>query len=155
MLIEDQKIVVLSKSPSFQISSEYIVYADVNPYNVNVSLAINADSILISVTNLLTTEIGERLNLPEYGVNLPDYLFELMNEDTEWKILIGIFDAINAWEPRVRLDLSKSTITSDVDNHSYNLNLVLHLVGLEDILLQYSGILYKNKSIFSDLYKER
>ena len=29
MLVEDQKIVVLSKSPSFQISSEYIVYADI------------------------------------------------------------------------------------------------------------------------------
>ena len=151
--IHSPKMVVVSRNPLFYLSSSNIIYSDISPDPTKLSMVVNADAILVSITNLLTTCKGERLNLPEYGADLPDFLFELMTEDTEWELKMRIFNEITAWEPRVRMDMAQSYTVRNEDNHCYNMHLVFHLVGMEGLLLEYSGILTRTKSILGSIFQ--
>lgn len=70
-------------------------------------LTYQTDRDLISqgVLQILGTNYGERVMLPEFGANLRPILWKLNDAQDEAKRLIAhrITDAIKRWEPRVRL----------------------------------------------------
>ena len=115
------------------------IYSDLNEYiiSANVLLFDFAD-ILQALDNLFNTIPGERLFLPTYGVDLEQYLFELMTESTAFAILSEITNAVNKWEPRVRVNFGLSTVTPDYSNKVYNLNLIFTIPGLEGNTQQFS-----------------
>lgn len=51
--------------------------------------------------NLLLTMKGERYMQPEFGTNLPKYVFEQNTEDLQEDIINEITQAINTWLPYV------------------------------------------------------
>ena len=106
-----------------------ITYSDVNQ-DLNTNYRYDIDSIKQSITNLFSTRKGEREFLSQYGCDLEDYLFEIIDEQTAFLIRTELIDAINIWEPRVTIDQSKSYVTPDIDNHRYNVYLSCVLLGL-------------------------
>lgn len=59
-------------------------------------------SVEQSIFRLLTTPIGETLNIPEYGSNLHKALFEPNDTVLENLIYVFVKDAIEKWEKRVK-----------------------------------------------------
>lgn len=131
------------------------VYSDINYKEVLTGtppLTTNKDSIFYSLHNLLTTVIGERLNEVTYGVNLPTYLFEQIDNKTSEELRFALINAVRRWEPRVEINLSQTTVEPLPDDNSYRLNLVFDLVGLDESSIIISG-LYK-KQFAKDLEVE-
>lgn len=153
MKIVQPELVLVSVNPDYSVPSNAIVYADLSPDETQIILTVNADAILISLHNLFSTEKGERLNLPEYGLDLDDQLFELMDEATRDQILTEVYTEVIAWEPRVEMIYSMCRIEEDPDDHWYKVTLVFRLAGLENTLLKYRGILVKSRAIFGDMYQ--
>jgi len=125
---------------------EKCVYTDVNSAKITPGtppLTTNRDAVFYSLHNLLTTVVGERLNEVTYGVNLPDNLFEQVDDTTAYEIRFGIINAVMAWEPRVTTNLTETVITPLPDDNAYDMHLVFDLVGLDDTSLIISGIYKK------------
>ncbi|HMG16590.1 MAG TPA: GPW/gp25 family protein, partial [Saprospiraceae bacterium] len=64
-----------------------------------------------SLEILLSTAIGERVMLPEYGCNLEDLLFESLDNTTKTLIIDLIKTSIIYHEPRI--DVLKTNINED------------------------------------------
>ena len=123
------------------------VYTDVNYREITAGvppLQTNKDAIFYSLHNLLTTIVGERLNEVTYGVNLPDYLFEQIDETTSHELRFAIVSAVKRWEPRVVTNLAQTTVDPLPEENAYMINLVFDLVGLDESSIVISG-LYKKQ----------
>lgn len=126
---------------------EKCVYTDVNYAKITPGtppLITNKDAVFFSLYNLLTTVVGERMNEVTYGVNLPNYLFEQIDDKTTYELRFGIINAVMKWEPRVTVNLSKTVIEPLPDLNAYNINLVFDIKGLTDESLVITG-LYKKQ----------
>jgi phage baseplate assembly protein W len=62
-----------------------------------------ADNIMASIKRILTTRLGERVMMPDYGSNIWRYLFEPIDAITKDQIKVAVVDAIRKWEPRIEL----------------------------------------------------
>ncbi len=67
-----------------------------------------------SLEIILLTQLGERVRLPEFGAGLRAYLFEPNIASTHRLMQEQIIQALNRWEPRVRLE--SVTLRSDPDD---------------------------------------
>jgi len=79
------------------------------------------DSVMQSVTTILSTIKGERLMLPEFGSDLKFILFEPMDHITEQLIESEIKDAINRWEDRITI--TRVDVTSLYDRNGYAISI--------------------------------
>jgi len=61
------------------------------------------EDIKRSLEILLSTAIGERFLQPQYGCNLDEYVFEPFNATLSTEIRLAVKDAIEKFEPRLRL----------------------------------------------------
>jgi phage baseplate assembly protein W len=68
-----------------------------------VLMAQDEEDIKQSLEILLSTAIGERFLQPLYGCNLDDYVFEPFNATLSTEIRLAVKDAIEIFEPRLRL----------------------------------------------------
>lgn len=57
-----------------------------------------------SVEDILTTPIGSRVMLREYGSNLPDLVDRPQDELTNLKIIAATASALAKWEPRLTVN---------------------------------------------------
>ena len=57
-----------------------------------------------SITDILTTPIGTRVMRPDYGSNLPRLVDQPMNKSWKLKVFAACAEALDKWEPRIRLD---------------------------------------------------
>lgn len=62
------------------------------------------DNVREAIRIVLMTEPGERLYLPDFGAGLGRFLFEPNTASTHTLIAERIQDALQAWEPRVRVE---------------------------------------------------
>ena len=114
--------------------AQYFVYSELNQLygtpNGSTFLYDLAD-IEQSIYNLLTTPKGSRIFLAFYGTNIESILFELDDYATQDLLYQDIIAAINFWEGnRVQLNASASSVTFDIDNHIFIVNLVYNVKGL-------------------------
>lgn len=65
--------------------------------------AYNSEAVGNSLINILSTNKGERLMLPEFGANLRALLFEGMNEDFVKLVAGQIRTEIEKWDPRISI----------------------------------------------------
>ncbi|MEM8998646.1 MAG: GPW/gp25 family protein [Bacteroidota bacterium] len=72
--------------------------------DIGVAMVENEQDIQQSLEVLLTTGVGERIMLPEYGCNLQTYLFESISNSKMHFISEIIRSAIIDFEPRVILN---------------------------------------------------
>lgn len=89
------------------------------------------DSIKQALRNLFSTKTGEIPFFREYGINLPNYIFELMDEAFELEVLSEVFKAVERFETRVTIDKSLSKATPDPDNNTFSLELYFTVNGFE------------------------
>ena len=74
---------------------------------IDIKVAYDMEAIANSMTSLFSTYPGQRLLLPEYGLNIKRFLFSPVSENTAISIGELIFEAIEKWESRVEVrDLS-------------------------------------------------
>lgn len=70
----------------------------------NTVMSTGVEDIYESLHILLSTTIGERVMLPDYGCNLRDYVFASMNVTMGAYIKRLVEDAIIYFEPRITLE---------------------------------------------------
>lgn len=66
------------------------------------------------VESLLGTAKGVRVMLPDYGVNLPQYLFEADVDQVSNEITLDVRSQLNKWEPTIQV----TNIIPDIDQQS-------------------------------------
>ena len=64
----------------------------------------DAESVINSVKNILTTSPGEKLLNPRFGLDLKKYIFEPINTTTSYFIATDIYYQLGAQEPRVTVE---------------------------------------------------
>jgi phage baseplate assembly protein W len=102
-------------------------------------LLINLQSIYQALTTLFNTRKAERLFRPEYGFDIDDILFMLIDETTSIYIKQRVIEAINTWEPRVTLDYNNTLITPYPDDNKYDIVLAFNVKGFEEQLFEFEG----------------
>lgn len=65
------------------------------------------DHIRQSVIDILTTPLGTRVMLPDYGSNLQDLVDNPSDPVLAIKIIMASAGALAKWEPRIRVDKVK------------------------------------------------
>jgi phage baseplate assembly protein W len=121
-------------------------FSDINQFDKNEQKIItDIDCIYQSIDNILSTQKDQRLFLPEFGVDLSQYLFEPMTIETLFALKNEIINAVETWEPRVILSRKESFVEYDEDEHYVNVFLVFRIKGLTDEEYVYQTNLGKNK----------
>ena len=121
------------------------IYSDIEQSNPQAkTLAEDIETVYQSITNILNTPIGERFFNPEFGSNLESILFEPMDSITEAKIFRLVIEAIERWEPRVRIDYGRSSVIANYDAHQYDVSLAFTVIGLDSDNLIFSGLLIQS-----------
>ena len=109
------------------------IYSDVNPnfgQSKKKEIVFDLDAINASIENILGTNQGERVFLPEFGSAINDAVFEPISETTANIILNLIIDAIDTWEPRVEIVLSESFVAPNFDRNFYDVTIRYRILGL-------------------------
>lgn len=120
------------------------IYSDLNQREpTEAQKVVDIRSVYQSIGNILSTPLGTRLFLPEFGSELEQLLFEPMDDITEVKIYDAIVGAIRRWDPRLEINYALTTVEADYDNHRYIIHLSFNIVGLSDQKFEYLGELMK------------
>lgn len=70
---------------------------------IDIKIAYDLDAIANSLTNLFRTLPGQRLLLPEYGLNIQQFLFSPITTSSAHSIGELMSEAIDKWEPRIEI----------------------------------------------------
>lgn len=121
------------------------IYSDIEQSNSQLkTLAEDIETVYQSIANILNTAITERFFNPEFGSELESILFEPMDSVTEAMIFRLVIEAIERWEPRVRIDYGRSSVVADYDAHQYDVFLAFTIIGLDSDNLIFSGLLVQS-----------
>lgn len=95
-----------------------------------------------SLRNLFATRPRQRILNPDYGLNLAQFLFEVANEFNARLIARKIFQSIQRYEPRVRINLIDVEV--DEENQKYNIIINLTIPSISNRVIEYTGIFDEN-----------
>jgi len=84
------------------------------------------ESIKNNIRLLLQTQKGERMFQPNLGMNIRQFLFEQITEDTQVQIENDIVDTFSTWLPFVELR-EINIDTSNQDKNQININIVFNI----------------------------
>jgi phage baseplate assembly protein W len=74
------------------------------------------DNVHQSVKLLLQTTAGERLMRPEFGVTVPDLVFEADSDQRLFQLEQELLETVQRWEPRVEVDRLTAERVQGADN---------------------------------------
>jgi phage baseplate assembly protein W len=85
-----------------------------------------------SLFNLMNCMPGQRSRIfqPEYGSLWMSFINEPISDVTAAKMQLMLFESIKRWEPRVQLDLDRSSIDPDTNIPGYRVRLVFRMPNL-------------------------
>jgi phage baseplate assembly protein W len=120
--------------PSPNVKTVNVVWLDVNSrlgVDVRPDLLPNVQAVNNSLYNLLRCPIGARGPIfePEYGTILYRLLHEPLDVITANKIKIAFVQAIQKWEPRINIDLQRSTVIPDYNAAAFRVIVYYTLVA--------------------------
>jgi len=108
------------------------IYSDLNQQDpLNDVKLIDIESIYQSLDNIIYTEKGERMFLPEFGTDIVEHIFDPMTKVHSSRILYDIIASVSKWEPRVSVVRNKSSINTSPDSHKVDAEIVFTIVGLD------------------------
>ena len=90
----------------------------------------NAALIKKDLLNHLFTRKGERVDMPNFGTNLKDLLFEPLDELLKTRIA-GEIQAVIDYDPRV--ELLSITVAADEDRHTLTVELIVRFIEIQVI----------------------
>lgn len=95
---------------------------------VDIKIAYDIDAIRNSLTAIFSTYPGQRLLIPEFGVNIKRFLFSPVSDTNALAIGELMTEAIEKWEPRVVVQ--SFNITPKTDDHQYDISLDFYIPSL-------------------------
>ena len=101
-----------------------------HPSSGDLVLKKDNDAVKRSLRNIMLTNNFERPFKPNFGANLRGLLFELADDLTKFEIRSQIMEAVEAYEPRVRvnqIDLQQSRTGNDM-----HVSLIYGIVGIQE-----------------------
>lgn len=101
---------------------------------------IDEEAVKNSLDNIFQTIRGDRRMLPNFAINIYNYLFEPLDEITALEMGNEIFNSISIWDTRIEiLDL---LIKPDHDLNAYTISIKYKIKNFVDIQ-EYTNIIYK------------
>ena len=124
----------------FELSSD-ISNTPVNREDNKQDVKLNYDeqAILQSVANIFNTKPGEKILDPEFGLDLTQFLFLPITEDTAQQIIDRINTMLPVYEPRV--DVADIAITMRPSSGEYIIDLALVIPTLNNKEQNVKGVL--------------
>lgn len=113
-----------------------VVYSDLDQ-SLGKSRLTNADAVFQSIVNILRTKKGSRIFFGAFGSSLEDILFDPMDDEVAFSIIVEVIDCIRRWEPRAILVTNMCKVTPDYDNHVYWTHLAFKIEGLGETVFNY------------------
>lgn len=105
------------------------LYSDVNYLNkTKGSVLTDVEAVYQAIYTLLGTKVGQRVFRPTYGSYLDNYLFEPCDQTTADKILADITTTLSQ-EPRVQLNLAKSSVIPRPVDKMFSITLIFNILG--------------------------
>ena len=81
----------------------------------------NEDAVRGSIYNILTTPIGTRAFVPEYGSRLYQFIHEPVDAVTAVQIEILLIQALEKWEPRIQIIRNQTKVVPARDGFNITL----------------------------------
>lgn len=108
-------------------------YQDINQDNPSLKPMVkDSEAVAQWIENLIMTRKGERPFDPNYGADLPSFLFELIDTLNGILIFNAIKIAVETYDPEVTIIDSSTTVIPDEESHAYYLNLAFKIKGIEE-----------------------
>ena len=99
-----------------------------NPLTKDLPLLKNAEAIKFAVKNIVMTTRGDRAFRPYFGSTVIGSLFENFTLATADDIQIAIEDALNAYEPRIKLlDVD---VQDNIDRNEISISIFYRIIGI-------------------------
>lgn len=105
-------------------------------------LSSNVDNIKKSLNRILSTPIGTKFFLPEYGCRIHELQFEQNDLVLQSLLKIFIAQAINTWEKRVILKNIDTTVNNETCYCSINFKVIANNSNDTFIYPFYKNIIY-------------
>lgn len=100
----------------------------INPVGANFKLNyLTIDQAVANAKNLLLTDRGERVMLPEFGCDLRRSLFENITQELKSRVETQIRTSFAYWLPYIFIN--NLTITSNIDQNILGVSLTISLEG--------------------------
>ena len=139
----------LYKDIKFDLTSSYTqgkeLFKSVNVQDLQAIYDINA--VVNSIKNILTTSPGEKLLNPLFGLDLRDYLFEVVSQTKAYFLGQKILAGLAVQEPRVSVDYID--IVAIIDEMEYIIDIVLSVPSLNVYSVSLKGILNNEGYVFN------
>jgi len=83
-----------------------VIWSDIDPAIIadaqgNLELDINVQAVIGSIQNIIQTNPGERVFLPQFALGMQDLVFEPSNQGLMSKYADNIKASVEVWDPRV------------------------------------------------------
>ena len=92
---------------------------------VDIKIAYDIEAIKNSMTAIFSTNPGERLLLPDFGINIKRLLFSPVSDNTAHTIGELMAESIERWEPRVTIKQLKIAPLKDDARYDIDLEFVV------------------------------
>lgn len=109
-----------------------MLYSDLNTISPTDSpLLFDFEAVYQALIILFNTRPGEILFNPEYGIDLEENLFELIDDSSASSLYHQVFIAVSRFEPRVIIDNANSDLIAVPDKNRFELTLQFKIQGLD------------------------
>ena len=116
------------------------IYSDINSFNPTIRpLLLDVNSIYQSLFDIFNTIPGERHFTPEFGFQLEDELFELIDDASTLAVFQSILETVSRWEKRITVDTARTKITAVPDENKYEIELYFAIVGIANQTFQFQA----------------
>ena len=100
-----------------------------NPLSNDLIALKNENAIARSVRNIIFTVPGEKMFNPDFGTNITDSLFELLDEISGTVIKDRITYSLETYEQRI--SLIDVIVVPDFDNNGYDVEISYRIIGAD------------------------
>jgi|TARA_Y100000289_G_scaffold65790_1_gene80197 phage baseplate assembly protein W len=115
----------------------------INPLSNDLIALKNANAIARSVRNIIFTLPGEKMFNPDFGTNITDSLFELLDSTSASVVQDQIKYSLETFEPRISiLDI---IVTPNFNELGYDVEITYNIIGQEIDPQQISFILQSTR----------
>jgi len=95
-----------------------VIWSDLHPSIIpdglgDIKIVTNVASVMGSIDNILRTQKGERVMLPEFGSNLGSMVFENIDDTLMKFIAHDVKESIERWDDRVSVEQVRATTDPD------------------------------------------
>ena len=105
-----------------------------NAFTNDLNTIVNLSAIRQSIKNIILTNLGERTFQYNFGCNIYDTLFELMEEDDKIAMQINILSKLQLYEPRIQVNEIYITSLPEENTINITVNFGIPSTGLSDTI---------------------